>query len=182
MLQKNNLNEYRMRNKTGQVQFKGPAPELVSYKSQEEEVAGLVKWLKSMGEAGIEISNVGILASTNAQLDVIGARMSDAGIETVFLKSNQADDRGRVGVRLTTMHRAKGLEFHAVALPFLSKGVFPSRAALQSAVDDVDRKNIIQQQKSLLHVAATRAKRALRVSWTGDPTELFQYENTGSSS
>ena len=108
--------------------------------------------------------------------------MSDAGIETVFLKSNQADDRGRVGVRLTTMHRAKGLEFHAVALPFLSKGVFPSRAALQSAVDDVDRKNIIQQQKSLLHVAATRAKRALRVSWTGDPTELFQYENTGSSS
>lgn len=99
--------------------------------------------------------------------------MSDVGVEAVFLKSNQADDRGRAGVRLTTMHRAKGLEFHAVALPFLSKGAFPSKAALRSAVDDVDRKNIIQQQKSLLHVAATRAKRALRVSWSGEPTELF---------
>ena len=78
-----------------------------------------------------------------------------------------------MGVRLATMHRAKGLEFHAVALPFLSKGTFPSNAALRAAVDDVDRRNIIQQQKSLLHVAATRAKRALRVSWTGASTEFF---------
>jgi len=157
--------------------FKGPSPELVSYASQEEEVAGLIKWLKSLGENGIEISDVGILASTNAQLDVIGARLSDAGLETVLLKSNRADDRGRAGVRLTTMHRAKGLEFHAVALPFLSKGAFPSKAALRSAVDDVDRRNILQQQKSLLHVAATRAKRALRVSWAGEPTELFNMKN-----
>jgi len=153
--------------------FKGPSPELVSYASQEEEIAGLAEWLKGLGAAGIELSDVGVLASTNKQLELIGARLSDVGVEAVFLKSNQADDRGRAGVRLTTMHRAKGLEFYAVALPFLSKGAFPSKAALRSAVDDVDRKNIIQQQKSLLHVAATRAKRALRVSWSGEPTELF---------
>lgn len=162
--------------------FKGPSPELVSYASQEDEIAGLAEWLKGLGVAGIELSDVGILASTNRQLELIGGRLSDTGVEALFLKSNQADDRGRAGVRLTTMHRAKGLEFHAVALPFLSKGAFPSKAALRSAVDDVDRKNIIQQQKSLLHVAATRAKRALRVSWTGEPTELFQYEDLASLS
>ena len=153
--------------------FKGASPILISYVSQEEEVEGLIDWLNSLGQDGIEISDVGILASTNAQLDLIASRLSDAGVEAVFLKSNQADDRGQVGVRLATMHRAKGLEFHAVVLPFLSKDTFPSKAALRSAVDDVDRQNIIQQQKSLLHVAATRAKRALRISWTGDSTEFF---------
>lgn len=153
--------------------FKGASPILSSYASQEEEVDGLIDWLNSLGQAGIEISDVGILASTNAQLDLIASRLSDAGTATVPLKSNKSDDRGRVGVRLATMHRAKGLEFHAVAIPFLSKDTFPSKAALRSAVDDVDRRNIIQQQKSLLHVAATRAKRALRVSWTGDSTEFF---------
>ena len=153
--------------------FKGASPILISYVSQEEEVEGLIDWLNSLGQDGIEISDVGILASTNAQLDLIASRLSDAGVEAVFLKSNQADDRGKVGVRLATMHRAKGLEFHAVVLPFLSKDTFPSKAALRSAVDDVDRKNIIQQQKSLLHVAATRAKRALRISWTGVSTEFF---------
>jgi superfamily I DNA/RNA helicase len=162
--------------------FKGPSPELVTYASQEEEVAGLIEWLKSLDKSGIEISDVGILASTNAQSDLIAGRLSDAGVEAVFLKSNQADDRGRIGVRLATMHRAKGLEFHAVALPFLSKGTFPSQAALRSAVDEVDRRSIVQQQKSLLHVAATRAKRALRVSWTGKPTELIRYEDKGSAS
>ncbi|HAB38926.1 MAG TPA: DNA helicase [Rhodobacteraceae bacterium] len=154
--------------------FKGPSPELASYAGQEEEIVGLAKWLKGLGVAGIELSDVGILAATNKQLELIGARLSDAGIEVVFLKSNKADNRLSAGVRLTTMHRAKGLEFHAVALPFLSKTAFPPKTILESAIDDVDRKNILQQQKSLLHVAATRAKRALRVSWSGRPTVLFQ--------
>ena len=70
------------------------------------------------------------------------------------------------------MHRAKGLEFHAVALPFLSKGTFPSKAALRAAVDDVDRRNIIQQQKSLLHVAA-KERSALLGSLGREPPQNF---------
>jgi superfamily I DNA/RNA helicase len=72
------------------------------------------------------------------------------------------------------MHRAKGLEFFAVAIPFLSDGSFPSQGVLKSAVDAADRDDIIVQHRSLLHVAATRAKKALRVSWSGQPTNLFK--------
>ena len=36
-----------------------------------------------------------------------------------------------------------------------------------------DREDIIMQYRSLLHVAATRAKRALRVSWSGNATDLI---------
>lgn len=95
-----------------------------------------------------------------------------AELEAVVLQSG-ADDRSVPGVRITTMHRAKGLEFFAVAIPFLSDGAFPPPGALKSAVDPADREDIITQYRSLLHVAATRAKKALRVSWSGTPTKLI---------
>jgi len=71
------------------------------------------------------------------------------------------------------MHRAKGLEFFAVALPFLSESSFPPPGALNAAVDAADREDTIMQYRSLLHVAATRAKKALRISWCGAPTRLI---------
>jgi superfamily I DNA/RNA helicase len=123
---------------------------------------------------------VGVLASTRFQLDRLAGKLGDAGIETVRLQPNIADDRDRPGVRLTTMHRAKGLEFHAVAIPFLSKATFPPSAALKAAVDDVVRRNILQQQQALLHVAATRAKKVLRVSWSGEPYAFVKIRQVSS--
>lgn len=61
----------------------------------------------------------------------------------------------------------------AELIPFLSDGAFPPPGALKSAVDPADREDIITQYRSLLHVAATRAKKALRVSWSGAQTSLF---------
>jgi superfamily I DNA/RNA helicase len=127
----------------------------------------------ALNTQGTKLDDVGVLASTRVQLDRLGVKLKDAGIETVRLQPNMADERNLPGVRLTTMHRAKGLEFQAVAIPFLARSTFPSPAALKSAVDEVDRRNILQQQKSLLHVAATRAKKILRVSWSGEPSAFL---------
>lgn len=44
----------------------------------------------------------------------------------------------------------------------------------RAAVDSADREDIVMQYRSLLHVAATRAKKALRVSWSGKPTSLVR--------
>jgi superfamily I DNA/RNA helicase len=129
----------------------------------------LAAWLREFMAQGTKLSEVGVLASTRFQLDRLAVKLEDAGIATVRLQPNMADDRDLPGVRLATMHRAKGLEFHAVAIPFLSKATFPPSAALKAAVDEVDRRNILQQQQALLHVAATRAKKVLRVSWSGEP-------------
>jgi superfamily I DNA/RNA helicase len=70
------------------------------------------------------------------------------------------------------MYRAKGLEFFAVAIPFLAEDAFPPLGALRTAVDAADREDIITQHRSLLHVAATRAQKALRISWSGVRTKL----------
>ena len=152
--------------------MKGAAPELVACASEAEELEGLVAWVQSLPADQIQLSDIGILCARRADVSRVQEALRGAGIDTVVLQTG-ADDRSVSGVRITTMHRAKGLEFFAVALPFLSNSAFPPPGAIRSAVDDADREDIIIQYRSLLHVAATRAKKALRVSWSGEQTGLF---------
>ncbi|GAA6159161.1 ATP-dependent helicase [Ruegeria sp. HU-ET01832] len=152
--------------------LKGPNPELSSYPSEIEELTGLADWVSKVISSGTAPEDIGILC--NRRKDI--ARVEDAlhriEVQTLELKAGEADSRDKPGVRITTMHRAKGLEFFAVAIPFMSKSAFPPKIAIESAVDDADLHDIINQYRSLLHVAATRAKKELRVSWSGEVTDL----------
>jgi superfamily I DNA/RNA helicase len=152
--------------------MRGVAPELVGCRSEAEELDGLVAWVRSLPTDQIRLAEIGVLCARRVDTDRVQAALRAAGIETVILQSG-ADDRSIPGVRITTMHRAKGLEFFAVAIPFMSDAAFPPSVALKSAVDAADRADIVDQYRSLLHVAATRAKKALRVSWSGQITSLI---------
>jgi DNA helicase II / ATP-dependent DNA helicase PcrA len=69
------------------------------------------------------------------------------------------------GVHLLTLHRAKGLEFDTVFLPRLEEKELPSRQARTAAEVDEERR--------LLYVGMTRAKRALWLSWSGTPSRFL---------
>jgi superfamily I DNA/RNA helicase len=150
----------------------GAAPELVGWRSEAEELDGLVAWVRALPEDQIRLSDIGVLCARRTDADRVQGALRASGIETVILQSG-ADDRSVPGVRITTMHRAKGLEFFAVAIPFVSDTAFPPPGALRAAVDTADREDIVVQYRSLLHVAATRAKKALLVSWSGEPSKLM---------
>jgi ATP-dependent DNA helicase UvrD/PcrA len=66
---------------------------------------------------------------------------------------------GARGVHLLTLHRAKGLEFDAVFLPRLEEKELPSRQA--RTADEID------EERRLLYVGMTRARRVLWISWSG---------------
>jgi DNA helicase II / ATP-dependent DNA helicase PcrA len=68
--------------------------------------------------------------------------------------------KGR-GVNLLTYHRAKGLEFEAVFLPRLLDNELPFRSQRASADADEERR--------LLYVGITRARRHLYLSWPREP-------------
>ena len=66
---------------------------------------------------------------------------------------------GAHGVNLLTLHRAKGLEFEAVFIPRLQEKELPSK---QARTDDE-----LAEERRLLYVGMTRAKRVLWLTWSG---------------
>ena len=70
------------------------------------------------------------------------------------------------GVHLLTLHRAKGLEFEAVFLPRVEAKELPSRQARTAAQVDEERR--------LLYVGLTRARRVLWVTWSGTPSPFLR--------
>ncbi len=61
------------------------------------------------------------------------------------------------GVRVMTMHASKGLEFENVFIPDLNEGVIPSRKSISE--------NSIEEERRMLYVAMTRAKKRLYLSY-----------------
>ena len=66
---------------------------------------------------------------------------------------------GARGVHLLDLHRAKGLEFETVFLPRLEEKELPARQARTPEE--------IAEERRLLYVGMTRAKRTLWLSWSG---------------
>ncbi|MFD7944690.1 UvrD-helicase domain-containing protein [Streptomyces sp. NPDC059744] len=76
--------------------------------------------------------------------------------------------RSSEGVRIGTMHRFKGLEFQRVFLTSVSEGQVPDQRSEAYRLSNPDRYRQEQQRaRSLLFVAATRARDELVVTWNG---------------
>ena len=93
------------------------------------------------------------------------ARQLDDGIRTVASFFAELDARfgegsDGQGVHLLTYHRAKGLEFDAVFLPALEERELPVR---QAKTEDA-----VAEERRLLYVGITRAKRHLALTWSAE--------------
>jgi superfamily I DNA/RNA helicase len=71
------------------------------------------------------------------------------------------------------MHRAKGLEFKAVAIVGCDLRLLPLRSVFDGVTDPVERELFVEQERNLLYVALTRAREHLLVSYTGTPSALI---------
>jgi DNA helicase-2/ATP-dependent DNA helicase PcrA len=84
----------------------------------------------------------------------LAAFLSHAALEA---GENQAAE-GQDALQLMTVHSAKGLEFHAVFITGLEEGLFPHENSLQ----EMDG---LEEERRLMYVAITRARRRLYLSF-----------------
>lgn len=78
----------------------------------------------------------------------------------------------REAVVLSTMHRAKGMEFSRVVVFGAQAGLVPLRY-LVDQVPVEDQPAVLGRERSLLYVACSRARDELVVTWSGGPSRFL---------
>jgi DNA helicase-2/ATP-dependent DNA helicase PcrA len=81
------------------------------------------------------------------------ALISNVDAEPAVPQSNDQE-----AVNLSSVHQAKGLEFHAVFVIWLTDGMFPSSRSLET-------RDAIEEERRLFYVAITRAKDELYLTY-----------------
>ncbi len=153
----------------------GPRPELVCYASDDTEAQGVAAAVVRANLDGTAWSSLAVLARTNAQLSILAAALASAGVPvmapgaTGTAQALEGDDAsgpatgdregapGRDAVTVCSFHRAKGLQWEAVWVCGLEAGFVPIAYA-NSPME-------LAEERRLLYVALTRARRRLHCSW-----------------
>ena len=152
----------------------GPEPLLLHATDRADELSKaaelLTVWLEQDRDSEASApETIAILVRDRYQRDAVANGLAQHGIE-VRAVDREAAGRGRPVVM--TMHRAKGLEFRKVLLFDVSKNAIP-RPLRDQQYSDADRDDALLRERSLLYVAATRARDQLAISWSGEASPLI---------
>lgn len=149
---------------------RGPIPEArhaASMTEQYELVRGYVKaWLAE----GVDPESIGVLVPTKKEGQDLVRALGEREVPTTFV---DRDSRGKPHTpQVMTMHRSKGMEFAKVILVGVGARSLPRDYVIDS-LPEGDREDALQRERSLLYVAATRARDQLVVIWVGEPSQLL---------
>ncbi|OLO77770.1 DNA helicase UvrD [Actinomyces oris] len=152
----------------------GPEPLLLHATDRADELSKaaelLTVWLEQDRDSEDSApESIAILVRDRYQRDAVVNGLAQHGVEMRAV-DREAAGRGRPVVM--TMHRAKGLEFRKVLLFDVSKNAIP-RPLRDQQYSDADRDDALLRERSLLYVAATRARDQLAISWNGEASPLI---------
>ncbi len=102
-----------------------------------------------------ELINAATSFVHEAENDSLSEFLAHASLEAGEHQAGSGQD----ALQLMTVHAAKGLEFHTVFLSGLEEGLFPHENSLNES-------NGIEEERRLMYVAMTRARRRLYLSFT----------------
>lgn len=152
-------------------EFGGPEPEMLGYDSGAKETTALVNQLNGWHDAGIEWSEMAVVARQRPMVVDVHTALSDAGIPAVVVDAKTEEGKLGDDVRAMTMHRAKGLEFRAVAVVGAGAKELPPWAVRKLQGEEGEA--AWARERSLLYVCGSRARERLYVSWAGTRSELL---------
>lgn len=151
----------------------GIVPKVECTESFQAELDILIKYIDQIEQEGGSLSEICLVARTHDLLKQYEGALKAKGKETYFIRRSEAEDRRKPGVRLATMHRVKGLEFDRVIIAGVNDGIVPLKVEWATTSDPVIQSDRETQERALLYVAATRAKREVVVSCFGKPSRFI---------
>jgi hypothetical protein len=138
----------------------GEPPEIVSLPDSMAEAARLETIFGELKAENVASASICLVCRTNDELDHYQQILESNGTKTLKLDRNTSDDRALEGVRLATMHRVKGLEFDVVIIAgYKSPKYYAEEFSREEDAGVIG--DTLLNERCLLHVAATRAKRHL---------------------
>lgn len=157
--------------------------------SAEQVVASLLKQIDYINWVNISANNK--MAKINKTklvrdflkwIEAIGAKqklsMEDL-LNYLSLQTNQDEENNEDGIKMMTLHAAKGLEFEHVYLVGVEEGILPHANSLAEADDSNDA---VEEERRLMYVGITRAMRRLKISYVKKRKKRFQDDKTDSHS
>ena len=145
--------------------YHGPKPIVKNFENYEEEVEYINEYIKGLKQEDAN-SRVCIVARTQKIIDGYSNYFTEKNISTTKISRNTKDNISDNGIRLATMHRVKGLDFDHVIIASMNDGVVPLEISDKSDEKQIEDEKLLKE-KSLVFVAATRAKKSLLVTSYG---------------
>lgn len=126
-------------------------------------------WLDSPEDEEVEPETIAVLVRDRFQRDRVVTGLADRQV-TVRGVDREAIKPGEPVVM--TMHRAKGTEFTRVILFGIDQAHIPAGLSAYAS-SDADLAEALGRERSLLYVAASRARDELVVTWGGPRSPLL---------
>ena len=149
----------------------GPPPQTMGYQSlvdEYQQAASLVKSWINDPEDPTQPETIGILVRNRAAGSKLVTGLADNNIDARFIEEELPPAAGKPLVM--TMHRSKGMEFRRVILFDVSETSDPT---WMNGMPEAERADARLRDRSLVYVAATRARDTLVVMWKGAPSLLL---------
>jgi superfamily I DNA/RNA helicase len=141
----------------------GPAPRLVTISSLTDELEAIAAQVSAWLDAETPPATIAVLARDKFRCERLANGLAERGVVARIVdRDSTAVDR----VSVMTMHRAKGMEFSKVVLADFNSQSAAERQRL-AELDATEREDAELRRRSLVYVAATRARDELAVVQQG---------------
>ncbi|MFF7242335.1 UvrD-helicase domain-containing protein [Embleya sp. NPDC008237] len=148
----------------------GERPTLHGATTWDQEREAIVDRVRAWDDVPRE--DVAICVPTNVMAAEVAQRLAERGIAATEITRD--GPRGREGVHIGTMYRFKGLEYRRIIIAGVTEGLVPRSSVDAWAATDPSRHHReLQRARSLLFVAATRARDALAIMWHAEPSRFL---------
>ena len=152
--------------------FNGPVPIVEVVETPEAEVQLVAERIRAWTADGLQPHEIAVFVRSEAQVSRAQAALDASGLPYSVVGPRMDTTHGQAS--LSSMHRAKGLEFRAVAVMACDDEVVPLQERIETVTDDSDLDEVYNTERHLLYVACTRARDRLLVSGVHPGSEFLE--------